>query len=109
MRGVNINYLMFHEIKALLNQNCDSTYFSYRMFRPASPYDTNPLVEAFRTYKWDGIRNVRKLDCKFIAQIMQLVRSFDPQEIERIRQQVYEQINQQINPTVPAPGEEVAE
>jgi hypothetical protein len=79
------------------------------MFRPAGANDSNPLANSFRTYKWDGIRNVRKLDCKFIAQVMGMVRSFDPTEIDKIREQVYEQINQQINPPVPQPGQEVTE
>jgi len=101
MRGVNIHYLPFVEIKRLLGIACNNTGFSYRNF--ATPRMTGtkkvstPLEDAFRSYKWSGIKRVQKLDCDFVMSVMNMVRSFDPAEIEIVRNLVREQIQRQVN------------
>lgn len=92
--GVNLHYLTFPYIKNLLSTQCNNPSFSY-----ASIKGQNYIVNAYRSYKWAGIRQVRILDCSFLLTVMGLVRSFDPAEIEIIRRQIQEQVRQQINPT----------
>jgi len=93
VKGVNLHYLQFPYIKNLLNAQCDNPGFSFQSIK-----GQDYLVDAFRSYKWGGIRQVKMLDCKFLLTVMGMVRSFDPAEIEIIRRQVQEQIRQQVNP-----------
>jgi len=100
IRGVNVNYLTFPEIRVLL-QHCNSSGFSYRTFM-----NNYRVVDSFRSYLWGGIREIRKLDCKFIAKVMSMISpAYDPAEIEAIRQEIHEQVSRIINPPVPAPNE----
>lgn len=104
IRGINIHYLSFNQIKKILQQGCDNKGFSYQSFRSppqALPQQkkANAFVNAFRSYKWNGIRTIKQLDCQFIIRIMEMVRSFDPAEVEIIRTQVQEQLQRQVNTT----------
>jgi len=56
------------------------------------------MVKAFRSYKWNGIRQVKVLDTDFLLKVMATVRSFDPNQIQAIRESVQEQINRVVNP-----------
>jgi len=93
IRGVNIHYLTFNYVKTLLRGNAGNPTFSYGSIR-GDQY----LVSAFRSYKWNGISQIKKLDSDFILTVMSLVRTFDPMEVERIREIVQEQLRQQVNP-----------
>ena len=101
IRGVNIHYLTFNSIKKLLQQGCGNTGFSYKMFM-AEQYVKN----AFRSYRWNGIRQIKELDCNFILRIMAMVRSFDPAEVEILRKHVLEQLSRQVNTTAEEIGTE---
>lgn len=94
LRGVNLHYLTFNYIKAILKNNAGNAAFSY-----ASIKSDAYIINAFRAYKWSGIRTVKKLDSNFILTVMATVRSFDPTQLEAIRQNVQQQISQQVNPT----------
>lgn len=91
MRGVNLHYLTFPYIKALIRSS--NPAFSYQNIK-GDQY----IVNAFRSYKWHGIRQIKKLDSDFILTVMATARSFDPNEIQAIRQSVKDQINMQMNP-----------
>jgi hypothetical protein len=111
IRGVNLHYLSFNDIRKILQQGCNNKSFSYRMFAPppnATPQQKNtyPVTRAFRTYKWHGIRTIKQLDCDFILKIMAMVRSFNPAEVEIIRKQVQEQLRRQVNTTTETPAQE---
>lgn len=93
IKGVNLHYLTFPYIKNLLSTQCNNPAFSWQSIKGQSY-----IENAFRSYKWGGIRQVKVLDCQFLLTIMGMVRSFDPAEIEIIRRQVQEQIRQQVNP-----------
>ena len=97
VRGVNLHYLTFPYIKTLLNLGCRNLSFSYRNIS-GDAY----IVNAFRSYKWQGIRQVKKLDCAFILNVMSLVRSFDPQQVKVIRQEIMRQIKREVNPPAKA-------
>ena len=93
LRGVNLHYLSFPYIRNLLRQGANNAGFSYQNIK-ADAY----ITHAFRSYKWNGIRQVKMLDANFILTVMASVRSFDPTQVAAIRRQVQEQIQQMINP-----------
>jgi len=95
IRGINLHYLTFPFVKTMLQTGCTSPQFSYQNVK-GNPY----IVGAFRSYKWQAIRQVRYLDCQFILAVMATVRSFDPSQVQAIRRAVQEQIQQYSQPNV---------
>lgn len=91
--GINIHYLTFPYIKKLLGLSVNNPTFSYK-----SLGNDDYLRSAYRSYKRIGIRQVKILDYKFLINIMNMVRSYDPAEVQIIRRQVQEQIRRQTNP-----------
>lgn len=91
--GINLHYLTFNYIKKTLS-NCDNPFFSYAGSIKGDSY----LQNAYRSYKWSGIRQIKVLDCDVLLDTMGTVRSIDPAEVEIIRRNAEEQINKQINP-----------
>ena len=90
---MNIHYLTFPYIRKLLEISAGNPAFSYKSIS-ADGY----LSGSYRSYKWNGIRQVKILDYKFLLNVMTMVRTFDPAEVQIIRRQVQEQMRQQINP-----------
>ena len=93
MRGVNLHYLSFPYIKNILKNSCENASFSYATIK-ADQY----IVNAFRTYKWQGVRQIKKLDCDFLLTVMATVRSFDPGQVKAIKEAIQEQIRAEVNP-----------
>lgn len=100
VRGVNLHYLTFPFIKTILQGSCENVGFSYSNIR-GDKYITN----AFRSYKWPGIRQIKKLDCDFLLTVMATVRSFDPSQIQTIRESVQQQMSRTVNPPAQPTGE----
>jgi len=83
VKGVNIRYLTFPYIRALLGgnpQNCDNPNISYTRIK-----SDRYITEAFRSYKRVGMKMLRKLDCGFLLKVLGEMRSFSPSEIELMR------------------------
>jgi hypothetical protein len=99
VRGVNLHYLTFPYIKNILRMGANNPGFSYQNIK-ADQY----IVNAFRSYKWAGIRQVKILDAAFLLSVMASVRSFDPTQVAAIRKSVQEQIMRETNPRA-GPGE----
>jgi hypothetical protein len=91
--GVNLHYLTFPYIKRLLSMSVNNPAFSYTSIS-GDVY----MKKAFRSYKLQGVRQLKVLDHRTLLNIMSMVRSYDPAEVQIIRRQVQEQINRQINP-----------
>lgn len=102
IRGVNLHYLTFPDIKRLLQPNCNNPAFSYFNIK-----GDGYIVSAFRQYKKRGIRQIRKLDCAFLLNILASVRSLNPSEVEAIRRSVREQIQRLTNPAAVATPEQL--
>lgn len=92
IRGINIHYLTFPTIKRILVPNCNNQTFSYANIR-----NNSYIVSAFRQYKRNGIRQIKKLDCSFLTNVLASVRTFNPNEVEAIRQSIRNQIRQLTN------------
>ena len=93
IRGLNLHYLTFPYIKTLLKTACQNNSFSYGNIKNDA-YITN----AFRSYKWQGVRQVKMLDCSFLLNVMASVRTFDPNQVSAIRQSIREQMQRVVNP-----------
>jgi hypothetical protein len=98
MRGVNLHYLTYPYIRNILNiASVSQIGFSYNNIKNDS-YISN----SFRSYKWSGISQIKKFDIQFINQMINNVRSFDPNQIQSIRQSVNQQLQQQNVPSADA-------
>lgn len=91
--GVNLHYLTFHDIKILI-QNAKNPVFSYANYIK----NNKNIKEAYRSYKWSGVRQEKALNTDFLLKVSNFVRNIDPAETEIIRKNVREQIAKQINP-----------
>lgn len=104
IRGINLHYLTFPAIKKLIFPNnqsiCENANFTYQYIK-----NNNYIVSAFRQYRKIGIKNLKKLDCQFVAKAMSLSRSFDPNEIEAIRKSVQDQLSRIVNPRAATMGQ----
>lgn len=99
IRGVNLHYLTFNDIKSLLQPNCNNPNFSYASLKQPQYI---PLIRAFRQYKRTGIRQVKVLDCALLLNVLASVRAISPSEVEAIRKSVREQITRMTNPAAAA-------
>lgn len=98
IRGVNLHYLTPNYIKSLLQSNKDNRMFSYLNIK-----SNRYITSAFRQYKRQGIRGIRKFDTSFLTSVLSKIRSIDPHEVEAIRRSVREQIFQMMNPIAGQP------
>jgi hypothetical protein len=94
IRGVNLHYLTYRYMKGILANYCGKAFFSYR-FIVADPF----IVSAFRTYKKSGLTQLKILDCGILNNVLTQVRSFNPQELNYIKQSIQQQLQTQLNPT----------
>lgn len=98
IHGVNLHYLTFNEIKQVLQKdklNGCRPGFNYQNVKPYQY-----IIKAYRTYKKNGMRNLKVLDCELIIKSMTVARSIDPQEAEAIRENIRNQIAGLVNTTV---------
>lgn len=91
IRGVNLHYLTFPYIKNILTPNCGNKNFSYSNIR-ADRY----IASAFRMYYRKGVKQPKKLDCEWLMQLLGTVRRWSPDEIEKVRQDVRNQIQNKL-------------
>lgn len=95
VKGINLHYLTYPYVTSLLSRSVGNPSFSYQNIK-----NDNYIVSAFRTYKWNGISQIRRFDSQLILTVMQAVRSIDPTQIAAIRQSIEQQINQAVaNPS----------
>lgn len=93
IRGVNLHYLSFSYIRRILQQYCGKMALSYTHIK-GDAY----LVNAFRTYKRTGIKNMQVLDCNTINTQLMGRKSYNPQEMKAIRENIKEQLRRSVNP-----------
>lgn len=91
IRGVNLHYLNYHFLRTLLRNNAGNSGFTYANIRPNAYY-----VSAFRTYVRRGIRRPKRLDTQFLLRVLNIARSFDPQEVENIRNAIEAQLAERL-------------
>ena len=94
IRGLNLHYLTFTNMRWLLRVHSGNRMFSYQTVK-----GNMFLRDAFRWYKWEGIRSMRKMDPKYLTGMMGSVRGFDPVKTRLIQDAVREQLGRQLNAT----------
>lgn len=88
--GVNLHYLTLRYMRFLVNQYCGRP-FAYQSIK-----GDQFMKNSFRCYKRPGIRNLKLLDCEFLSTVVGKVRSFNPNELEAVRQYVQDQLKQKL-------------
>ena len=103
IKGVNLHYLTFESIRRVLQIGSGNPNFAYDNIKGGQYID---LVNAFRSYSWRGIDfgSIKIMDGKFLVQMMQQVRSFDPSQIQAIRERIESQLNQTFQPQASPSG-----
>jgi len=91
IRGINIHYLTFPALKSSLGLGGEGSNFSYARIR-TDAY----LARSFRMYVRAGIKTARKLDLPWLIELLGVARSFDPSELERLRQVIDSQIQERL-------------
>lgn len=99
IRGVNLHYLTLPYVKSLVMAHANNPNFSFR-FISGDAY----IVGAFRSYKRNGISQLKMLDANFLKNLLSVVRALDPGEIEQMREQVRQMIEQQMRQPSAEPG-----
>jgi hypothetical protein len=102
IRGVNLNYLTLPYMKGLVVSYADNPRFSYTYIK-GDQY----IVGAFRSYKRAGISQLRILDTGFLRDLLKVVRSLEPGEIEQMRAQVERLLQEGINQPPAQEGPEI--
>jgi hypothetical protein len=96
VKGINLHYLTFYSINNLLSISLQRP-FSYSLVK-----NDAYIRSAFRSYKWQGIKNIKKLDTNFLSAFVNpnpLGRKvFDINEIRAMRASVEQQMNVLLNP-----------
>lgn len=93
LRGVNLHYLSFPSIKQLLQIKQNNVLIGYKDI-----IGYKYFTESFRSYKWNGIRQIKKLDVNFLLSVMSLPRVYDANDIKKIREVIQQQIRDRIDP-----------
>lgn len=106
--GVNLHYLTYNYIKNLINQFCGKQ-FNYQSIK-ADKF----IKKSFRSYRKEGVRNIKLMDCAYLNQMLNNIRTYNPTEVEAMRQYIRKQINQKMgtnvsemtgNPVTPQPNQ----
>jgi hypothetical protein len=101
--GVNLHYLTFRYIKYLVQVFCGKQ-FSYGLIK-GNQY----IVNAYRSYKREGRRQVKVLDCEYLMNVLGIARSFKPNEIEAIRKSIQDQLREKMHPNAEQVAKEYQE
>lgn len=92
--GINLHYLTFKFIKNLLQRfRLFPGSFSFRAIK-GDKY----IANAYRTYHKNKLTQAKLLNIDFLLTILGSIRSFSPNEIERMRREIEKQLRQQVNP-----------
>lgn len=103
IRGVNLHYLTYPYVQSLVSQYAVNNRFSYAYIKGDSY-----IVGAFRSYKRNGITQLRIIDSNFLRSVLKSVRALDIGEIDKMRDQIRQMIqDNQPNQPVAQPGPEI--
>jgi len=91
IRGVNLHYLTFPYIKRILQNYGGNQGFGYSNIKP-----DRYMANAFRMYVRIGIQQPKRLDTEFLLNVLGSVRSFSPDELEKIRENIRKQIQHRL-------------
>lgn len=82
IRGVNLHYLTYPYMKSLITQYANNR-FSYAYIKGDSY-----IVGAFRSYKRNGISQLKMINKEFLSNVLTVSRALNVGEIEQMREQI---------------------
>jgi hypothetical protein len=85
--AINMHYLTLNYVKSVIKQYCNNQQFNYGMIK-GDVFAKN----AYRSYKPFGVKGIRIFDGNFLAEILGRAKSYNPAEIDKIRQEIQTQI-----------------
>lgn len=91
LRGVNLHYLTFPYIKQILQGHCNNSNYSWRTVK-SDKY----IAGAFRMYSRMGMKQVKKMDCSWLLDVLGAVRSFSESELQKLQEQIQAQIQAKL-------------
>lgn len=91
IRGVNLHYLTFPYVKRMIEMFGGNQQFSYYHIKPDAY-----IANAFRMYARAGVQKPKRLDSEWLKMVLESVRSFNPGEIEKIRENIQKQIQARL-------------
>ena len=98
IRGINLNFLDSPYVKSMI-LNYLNKPFSYAFIK-----NDHYIVDAFRTYKRNGISQLRIMDSNFLIGLAKVARSLNVNEIDQVRQQIAMVLKEQLKQPVAQPG-----
>ena len=109
IRGVNLNYLTVPYVKQMIDRYLDKavTYSALKAQEGVYIIGDRNNPGAFRTYKRNGISQLRMLDSSFLRGVAAISRTLNPNELDQIRMQIEEIMRYQINQPLAQPGPEI--
>ncbi len=99
--GVNLHYLTLPYVKSVVSVYADNPRFSFANIKGDSY-----IVGAFRSYKRNGISQIKMLDSGFLKNLLSVVRALDIGEIEQMRAQIRNIMEQSRQQPKALPSEE---
>jgi len=94
LAGVNLHYLTFKFIKTLLQRfRNNQAGFGYSAIK-GDKY----IVNAYRSYHRNKLTQAKLLNIDFLLNVLGSIRSLSPNEIEKMRREIENQLRQQVNP-----------
>lgn len=95
--GINLHNLTIWDMKNIVSRYCNKSVISYQI----AVKGKKEIEKGFRTYKWEGIRDLMIVNCDNFLSRLGVVREkklLSPNEVEKLRIQVQQQLRRQINP-----------
>lgn len=102
IRGVNLHYLPLQQVMRTMQDNnmAGNVNMSFRNV------SANSLVYAFRSYKKSGISNQKLLDIDYLKNLLTVSQALNIGEMEMIRKQIRDIMDQENRQPQAVPGEQ---
>jgi hypothetical protein len=95
LAGLNLHRITLNDMRNLISQYCNKT-FDYQSIK-----GRKNISQAYRSYRQDGFGMVQVFNCEYFLTSLGIVkqsRDITPNEVEKLRQQIQQQLKQQVVP-----------
>jgi len=87
LQGFNLHYMTFPVYRALLNRWAGNPMFNYYLMK-----NEGLIKQSFRSYKFTGIKRMKRVNWRAIVTFLSIIRNYSPQEIQLIKDAVDAQV-----------------
>lgn len=95
LAGLNLHRLTLNDMRNLIAQYCNKA-FDYQFIK-----GRKEIAQAYRSYKQEGFGMVQVFNCQYFLNSLGIIkeaRNITPSEVEKLRQQIQQQLRQQVVP-----------